>query len=184
MRLNEVGLRDLRAVEVTRDIGVAPATFYQYFPDVEAAVLALARKAGEDMRSVTFELNRNWSGAEGLEAARSFVSGFLEYWDAHRAVLRTRNLAAQEGDERFRSIRHESLRPLLDGMAELISRGRSIGSVSEGLEPSIAAAALLSMLERIAAFHRDLATGGISDDAVIETVARILHQAITGEVAR
>ena len=42
-------------------------------------------------------LDADWHGPGGLDAARSLVDGFLAYWDARRAVLRTRNLAAQEG---------------------------------------------------------------------------------------
>ena len=47
-----------------------------------------------------------WAGEGGLERARRLVDGFLLYWDDHRAVLRTRNLAAQEGDQRFRDVRN------------------------------------------------------------------------------
>ena len=36
------GIRDLRVVDIARTVGTSPATFYQYFRDVEEAVLALA----------------------------------------------------------------------------------------------------------------------------------------------
>ena len=36
------GSRDLHVVEIARAVGAAPATFYQYFRDVEDAVLALS----------------------------------------------------------------------------------------------------------------------------------------------
>ena len=178
--LEEGGLRDLRVVEITRMIGVSPATFYQYFPDVESAVEALALQAGEDLWTITFELDRDWSGSEGLSASRALVEGFITYWDDHRAVLRTRNLAAQEGDQRFRAIRHDSLRPLLSGIERQLRRSRDDGAIASEIEPAIAAASLVAMLERVAAFHRDLETDSISHSVVIETVARLLHQAITG----
>lgn len=174
------GLRDLRVVDITRTIGLSPASFYQYFPDVESAVVALALQAGEDLWTITFELDRDWSGPDGLTAARSLVEGFISYWDDHRAVLRTRNLAAQEGDQRFRAIRHDSLRPLLGGIERQLHRSREERKISEAIEPAIAAASLVAMLERVAAFHRDLETDAIPHAAVIETVARLLHQVIAG----
>ena len=34
--------RDLKVVDIARGAGTSPATFYQYFADVEAAILVLA----------------------------------------------------------------------------------------------------------------------------------------------
>ena len=46
------GLRELRVVEIARKIGTSPATFYQYFSDVEEAVLSLAEQAGENVPAI------------------------------------------------------------------------------------------------------------------------------------
>ena len=43
--IGDTSFRDLKVVDIAREAGTSPATFYQYFPDVEAAILALA----EDM---------------------------------------------------------------------------------------------------------------------------------------
>ena len=45
--LETVAYRDLKVVDIAREAGTSPATFYQYFPDVEAAVLAMAADLGE-----------------------------------------------------------------------------------------------------------------------------------------
>src|SRR5262245_41368557 len=42
------GVRDLRVVDIAREVGTSPATFYQYFRDVEEAVLALAAEVGDE----------------------------------------------------------------------------------------------------------------------------------------
>ena len=34
--------RDLKVIDIAREAGTSPATFYQYFADVEAAILVLA----------------------------------------------------------------------------------------------------------------------------------------------
>jgi len=47
------GVRDLRVVEIARKVGTSPATFYQYFRDVEDAVLVLAAEAGSELDPLT-----------------------------------------------------------------------------------------------------------------------------------
>jgi len=179
--LGSHGVRDLRVVDIAREIGSSPATFYQYFRDVEAAVLALAEEIGEYLAPVGELLERPWQGEAGLRAAREMVDAFLRYWDEHRAVLRTRNLAAQEGDRRFREVRNRSLRPLTDRVAAKVAEAQSRAEVTAELSPIAAASALVAMLERMAAFHTDLEPLGASRDDVVETTARIIHQTVAGQ---
>jgi len=174
------GVRDLRVVDIARDVGTSPATFYQYFRDVEDAVLALAAAVGEDLAPIGDLLDRSWDGDGGLDAARELVASFMEYWDGHRAVLRTRNLAAQEGDPRFRDVRNEALRPLREGLAAKVRDAQQAGRVAAEVSPIAAAAALSAMLERMAAFHADLVVYGASRADVVETTARIVFQTVSG----
>ncbi len=174
------GVRDLRVVDIARRVGTSPATFYQYFRDVEEAVLALAEEVGEDLAPLEELLAHPWTGPDGLSLARSLVEAFIEYWDGHRAVLRTRNLAAQEGDPRFRAARNESLRPLREALAAKVEEAQREGTVSPAITPVAAASALASMMERMAAFHADLEEFGVTRVALVETTARIIHQTVTG----
>jgi len=178
--LESDGVRDLRVVDIAREVGTSPATFYQYFRDVEEAVLALTAEVGEELAPVDQLLRRSWTGAPGLDTARDMVDAFIRYWDEHRAVLRTRNLAAQEGDLRFRHVRNNSLRPITDHIASTVTVSQEAGLVSTEILPMAAAAALVALLERMAAFHRDLETLGITRADVVETTARIVHQTVTG----
>ena len=169
------GLRDLRVVDIAREVGTSPATFYQYFRDVQEAVLGLAEEVGEQTAPLRDLLEQRWDGPDGLALARLLVDGFLVYWDEHRAILRTRNLAAQEGDQRFRDVRNRSLEPLTEAIAAKVA-----ASGEEGLAPYAAAAALVAMMERMAAFHVDLEPYGVSRADVVETTARILFQTVNG----
>ena len=178
--LESHGVRDLRVVDIAREVGSSPATFYQYFRDVEQAVLALSEEVGEDLAPVGELLARPWEGEADLRSAHEMVDAFLRYWDEHRAVLRTRNLAAQEGDRRFRAVRNRSLRPLTDGVAAKVAEAQRRGEVCSDLSPIAAASALVAMLERMAAFHTDLEPLGASRDDVVETTARIIHQTVAG----
>ncbi|MBV8982375.1 MAG: TetR family transcriptional regulator, partial [Acidimicrobiia bacterium] len=92
--LQSHGIRDVRVVEVARQVGTSPATFYQYFRDVDEAVLVLADEAAADVEPIARLLDEPWNGKGGLDAARSLVDGYFRFWDEHRAVMRVRNLAA------------------------------------------------------------------------------------------
>lgn len=174
--LEDNGLRELRVVDIARAVDLSPATFYQYFGDVEAAVLALSISVGEATASLADLLAEDWNGPAGLGFSRRLVEDFFTKWDEHRAVLRTRNLAAQEGDQRFRSVRNESLRPLTEAIAVKVA-----ARAGSGLSPYAAAAAMVSVLERMAAFYLDLEAYGTTRADVVETTARILHHTATGE---
>ncbi|MFM7272007.1 MAG: TetR family transcriptional regulator [Actinomycetes bacterium] len=176
--LERGGLRDLRVADIARRAGCSPATFYQYFRDVPSAVLVLAEEAGEGAEPLAALLESDWSAPSGPASARALVDGFLDYWDAHRAVLRTRNLAAQEGDARFRDVRNQSLRPLTEGLARMLV-GPDGSPRTDGVTPYAAAAALVAMLERMAAFHGDLEAYGLQRHEVVETTAHILHATVT-----
>jgi len=166
------GIRDLRVVEIARAVGAAPATFYQYFRDVEDAVLALSTEVGSEIAPLAEVLDAPWTPENGLDAARRLVVGFLDHWDEHRAVLRTRNLAAQEGDARFREVRNAANAPFLAGFARQIH--------DPELAPLAASAALVALLERMAAFHTELEPMGISRADLVETTARIVYRTVTG----
>jgi AcrR family transcriptional regulator len=174
------GIRDLRVVDIARSVGSSPATFYQYFRDVEAAVLALAVEVGDEIAPLLQRLEPPWDSEHGLDDARALVDGFVDYWDRHRAVLRTRNLAAQEGDERFRDVRHRTLSEFMTGLTAKIAAARSAGRVVDEMSPLAASAALVALIERMAAFHRELEQLGITRADLVETTARILHQTVVG----
>jgi AcrR family transcriptional regulator len=174
------GIRDLRVVDIARVVGSSPATFYQYFRDVEEAVLALAESVGDEIAPLAARLEPPWDATHGLDDARALVDGFVGYWDRHRAVLRTRNLAAQEGDERFRDVRHRTLRDFMAHLTAKITEARAAGRVVDEMSPVAASAALVALIERMAAFHRELEEIGITRADVVETTARIIHQTVVG----
>lgn len=169
--LAERGLRGLSVVEIARRAETSPATFYQYFGDVEAAALALAEESTEELAALLERMPTSLAGPEGLERARGFVREFADLWDRHHAVLRVRDHAAEEGDRRFRSVRRKALRPLLDRLADLLGAPRR---VEGGLHPYAAAAALATVLESLSAYHGELAVFGADRDALVETSARML----------
>src|SRR3954452_3878764 len=76
--------RDVKVIDVARMAGTSPATFYQYFPDVEGAVLEIAEEMAKEGASLTeFVAERPWVGKAGWTSAEQLVDGFLAFWRKH-----------------------------------------------------------------------------------------------------
>lgn len=178
--LGEHGVLDLRVVDVTRSVGTSPATFYQYFPDVDAAILALAQEATEDERPLVEFLTPSWTADGGLDQARAFVDSYMEFWDSHSAVLRVRNLKAEEGDARFRAVRSEANLLVMDAMQTMLRESITARRLPAALDPFTAAAAMVAMVERILAFRPEMARRGADRQAVRESLAILLYRGLTG----
>ena len=178
--LAEQSVRDVSVVDIARRAGTSPATFYQYFRDVSEATLRLAEESARELPAVIEMIDGDWEGEVGLANARRIVDAFVRHWDAHRAVLLVRNLAADEGDRRFQRLRQESLTPVLQHLARQIQASQTAGRVDRELGPAAAAAAMGAILERLAAYHRELELLGVTRDDLVETCARILHQTVAG----
>ncbi|MCC6183405.1 MAG: TetR/AcrR family transcriptional regulator, partial [Microthrixaceae bacterium] len=112
--------RDLKVVDIARGAGTSPATFYQYFPDAESALWALADElVGEGRERLTRPVrDGSWNGRAAYDTCERIAASFLEFWDEHRALLAVIDLAATEGDVRFREIRLQLLMSFTDALAE------------------------------------------------------------------
>lgn len=173
-------LRDLRVIDVARRVGTSPATFYQYFQDLEDAVVHLAERAAEELPPIVAAIQQGFADDGGLDRARGIVEAYIAHWDAHRAVLRVRNLASEEGDPRFRGVRRRVHGPVIEAFAAEILRNQEAGRVAREIHPVAAAAALAAILERLAAYHAELQTFGITREHLVETTARILVRTVAG----
>jgi AcrR family transcriptional regulator len=151
--LKEKSVRDISVVDIARKASTSPATFYQYFKDVGEATLRLAELAAEEVPTVIELIDGPWRGQKGLETARAIATAFVNHWDAHRSVLLVRNPAADEGDRRFQKVRREALTPVIVHLARKIEESQQQGRIAPEVHPYAAAAALASILERLAAYH-------------------------------
>ena len=123
--LDAATYREVRVVDIARHAEMSPAAFYQYFGDVEAAVLALAEEmasvCGPELAALVRE--HPWSGPAAWSTALGVADGFLSVWDRHRAVLRVVDLATDEGDQRFRDLRTRFLREPSEALVEVLAEG-------------------------------------------------------------
>jgi hypothetical protein len=104
----------------------------------------------------------------------------MGYWEDHQAVLRIRNLKAEEGAARFRRARTRAALPLIEAMAVMVERGQKQGRVSKELEPFATASAMMAMLERLLAYQRELGQRGTTRESLRQTLATLIHQTLAG----
>ena len=74
----------------------------------------------------------------------------------------------------------EAMSPILAGLAKSIEGFQAKGVLHADLNPHAAAAAMASILERLAAYHNELELIGVTRAELVETSARILHRTVTG----
>ena len=182
--LDERSVLDISVVDIAREVGSSPATFYHYFKDVEEAAVALATRASGEMPDLISLIDGPWGGRAGISTARRIVEAFIQHWDAHHPALMIRNFGAERGDARFQELRRAAFAPLLKRFADCITESQEQGRISKDMHPYAAAAALASILERLAAYHQELEKYGVAREDLVETCARILVQTIQGKVPR
>jgi AcrR family transcriptional regulator len=178
--LAESGVLDLKIVDITREIGSSPATFYQYFIDVDAALLALAEEATADEQPLVSHLALGWDGDDGLAKAGAFVDAYTHFWDSHNAVLRVRNLKAEEGDPNFREARSKAHLLVIQAMTKMVEDAQAKGRLPESINPFVTATAMIAIIERLLPYRTEIARRGASAPALRDTVAMLLYRSLTG----
>ncbi len=175
------GYRELSVVEIARHVGSSPATFYQYFADVEAAVLVLAARLHEDgERLGDLISSASWSGRAGWEATLDFIDAFLDFWTTHVHVLRVIDLAIAEGDGRFREARIALLNPVTVALCEVVAEMQARERHPEDVKPNAQASVIISMLAHVAA-HLDGLTGwGVGEKEARVSLARMTYWSLVG----
>ncbi|OEU86803.1 TetR family transcriptional regulator [Streptomyces abyssalis] len=173
--------RDVKVIDVARRAGTSPATFYQYFPDVEGAVLELAESMAKDGAALSdLVTDRSWAGKSGWRTAEELVDGFLSFWRKNDAILRVVDLGAAEGDKRFYKIRMKVLnsvnQPLTDSIKDLQAKGR----VDKDVNPAATAGALVMMLASVAGHQKGFQTWGVKQAELKPNLALLVHLGVTG----
>ncbi len=178
--LAERGALDLKVIDVARVAGASPATFYQYFADVEDAIAALAAELAVSVTPISSMLDVDWSGVDGLDRAREFVAAYTRFWDENGSVLRIMMLRADDREERFRQVRRAYSEPFMIAMVAKVRSAQDAGQLSVALDAEATAGAVLAALDRLPNYRQNFEKRGTSRDAMIETVARLAHTALTG----
>ncbi|GAB2835092.1 TetR family transcriptional regulator [Streptomyces sp. NPDC054796] len=174
--------RDVKVIDVARKAGTSPATFYQYFPDVEGAVLELAEAMAKEGAGLTdLVAGRSWTGKSGWQTAEELVDGFLSFWRKNDAILRVVDLGAAEGDKRFYKIRMKILNSVNNSLADSIKELQSKGRVDKDVNPAAMAGALVAMLASVAGHQKGFQSWGVKQAELKPSLALLVHLGVTGK---
>ncbi|MGW0998713.1 TetR family transcriptional regulator [Streptomyces sp. NPDC002523] len=174
--------RDVKVIDVARKAGTSPATFYQYFPDVEGAVLEVAEQMATAGAGLTELLEgRAWVGKAGWQTAQELVDGFLEFWRRNDAILRVVDLGAAEGDKRFYKIRMKILNSVNNSLSDAIAELQAKGRVDKDVNPAAVAGSLVAMLAAVAAHQKGFQTWGVKQAELKPNLALLVHLGVTGK---
>jgi AcrR family transcriptional regulator len=187
--LDEKSMRNLRVIDIARRIGSSPATFYQYFKDVEDVVLELAARFHDAVPAMVEVIRGDWHGREGYERGRRLARLCLEHWGPYSAILRVRNNAAEEGDEAFNSVRLQTLLPIVTALSDIIREKHPVPDPNAvdwqggDLHPISAAfmltGALEGMIQHQVKFEKRFAVEGEGADQIADTVASLFQLLLT-----
>ncbi len=185
--------RSVKVTDIARQARTSPATFYQYFANVEQAIQVLAEGMVDQAGQLADLVGGDWSEAASWETALTVTEGFLGYWEDNRAVFRVVDLATEEGEGQLRGIRVRALNAVTVALAQVIAtaspatshEGGQAGTTSSpaGADPMAVAGTLVAMFASVSAHRYGFEFWGIRTRNLIDTQARTLHWAVTGREA-
>src|ERR1019366_3547137 len=172
--------RSIKVIDIARQAGTSPATFYQYFENVEAAITVLAEELVEGAGVLAGLVDGDWSEQASWSTAVAVVEGFMDYWERNRAVFRVVELTTVEGGLRFQGLRVRALNAVTITLARVIA---TESSSPAGADPMATAGTLIAMLAQVAGHRYGFEFWGIRTASLIDSQARFLHWAVTGRNA-
>ena len=175
--------RSIKVIDIARQAGTSPATFYQYFENVEAAITVLAEELVEGAGVLADVVDGNWSDETSWATAVAVVEGFMDYWERNRAVFRVVELTTVEGDLRFQGLRVRALNAVTVTLARVIANHSGTSGSPAGSDPMAAAGTLIAMLAQVAGHRYGFEFWGIRTASLVDSQARLLHWSVTGRPA-
>ncbi len=175
--------RSIKVIDIARQAGTSPATFYQYFENVEAAITVLAEELVEGAGVLA-----GWSTATGPTTPRGtprwpWSRGSWTTGRRNRAVFRVVELTTVEGDLRFQGLRVRALNAVTVTLARVIANHAGTSGSPAGADPMAAAGTLIAMLAQVAGHRYGFEFWGIRTASLVDSQARLLHWSVTGRPA-
>lgn len=178
--------RSVKVIDIAKRAGTSPATFYQYFENVERAITVLAEGMVDDAVAVADLVDGDWGPEQSWKTAQCVAEGFLTYWEQNRAVFRV--LELDSDDASLRGLRVRALNAITVALARAIaicqpSSGGPKGAATSspaGADPMAVAGTLVAMMASVAAHRYGFEFWGIRTANLLDSEARLLHFAVTG----
>ena len=164
--LAERGYHAARVDDVVTAAGVSHGTFYLYFPNKEALVLALAQRCAADLGALVGKLGDIPADASGRAAVRSWLTEFVAIYRSYGVVIRSW-VENQVNNPELTQLGLDTFAAVAEQLAGRMER-------SHPDDAALRVTALVSLMERFTflATTRDLG----NEDRVLDTAATVIHQ--------
>jgi AcrR family transcriptional regulator len=172
------GYHAARVDDIVRAAKTSHGTFYLYFASKEDLLRALAVDCAEELESLADTIGPIPPDEAGFEELRTFLGRFLTTYRKYGPVIR----AWMEDQVADREVDRLGVKAFTTIAARLGERMREAGSdIAEN--QTAAVGALMAMLER---FSYAVASRRIvlDEDAMLDTLARVIHRGFFGAPAR
>ena len=167
------GYHAARVDDIVKLAKTSHGTFYLYFANKEELFHALAEQIAQRLESLAVELPQLTPGADGLAALTAWMTQFQEMYGAAGPILRAwteAEIVASDVGKLATTVWAAFTRALMERIRE---------TAVDGLDPAVAALALVAMIERANYY---VIAGQVSTDGheMVYTLARVSHAAIFG----
>jgi len=165
------GYHAARVDDIVKVAKTSHGTFYLYFANKEDLFHALALDVTGEMATLAAELPPLESGPAGRAALRDWLERFADLYQHYGPVIRAWT-EAEISDSDFGRLGNDVLTGFSRALAQRI---REVDPV--GLDPDVAALALVAMIER-ANYYVLARQVQVSRDALLDTLATVVLEAL------
>ncbi|WP_435057650.1 TetR family transcriptional regulator [Streptomyces sp. bgisy060] len=169
--------RDTKVVDVAKEVGTSPATFYQYFPDIAGVVLEASRLLVKETTAALDDFADGAWTSEGLSGANRLVQAVFDSWSNHLPVMRVLNALAAEREPRFVKAYYAATGPVLKVLTT------STQSTTPSAESKELVHALVNGLAAAAGHEHAGNVRGLSKYQRRQGLARLVHAVVTASAA-
>lgn len=144
--LQETNFEDINLGAVASQAGVSRSAFYFYFENKAVAVAALMERMVDD----TFFVNDVFTSIEHSPRERvlMMLDGLFDIWERHRHMFAAM-LDARGHSAGVREFWDTARMSFVDSVAAMITAERAAGLAPAGIEPTVLAAVLLEVNDRM-----------------------------------
>jgi AcrR family transcriptional regulator len=165
------GYHATRVDDIVKLAKTSHGTFYLYYANKEDLLRALIHDCAEEMETLAQSLGPIGPDEAGLAELRAWLRRYADLYAGYGPVMRAWTEAAETPGAGFGTLGKKVLTTFGTSIAQRIAE------TGTDVDPGIAAVAFVALVDR---FHQLRMTRQVrfDDDAVVETLATILHRGV------
>ncbi|MFD0437218.1 TetR/AcrR family transcriptional regulator [Streptomyces chartreusis] len=164
--------RDIKVMDIAQAVGTSPATFYQYFPDIEGVVLEASELLTKETKAALDDFKDGSWSSDGLPGAARLVDAVLDSWRGRLPVVRVLAAVAAEGEPRFAKAYAAATRPVVRALTAATQTTTPHGTGKELVH------ALVSGLTATAGHENAGSIHGLTKHQRRRGLARLVHAVV------